>query len=70
MVKIPQCKEDRKKDDFDKYVAKFVEGNSNEIYVKYPYQTEAQVLNFEDLKDVYNIWTDPATGKMSVKKKK
>jgi lantibiotic modifying enzyme len=37
MIKISQCKEDRKKEDFESYVNKFVKDKGNEMFVKYPY---------------------------------
>ena len=70
LVKITQCKEDRQKADFDKFVEKFAASNENEIYVKYPYQIEACVVSFEDNKNMFKLHTNPDTGELTLKKYK
>lgn len=69
-MKIPACREDRKKEDFDSFVEKYVKQKTNEIFVKWPQQVEAMVCSFEDSKTTYRIKTDPATGQMTVKQYK
>lgn len=66
MVKIPQCKEDRTPADLEAFIDKYVKG-SNEIFVKYPYAIEAQVVSIEDAKNVYKIATDDQ-GEMKLRK--
>jgi cbb3-type cytochrome oxidase cytochrome c subunit len=48
LVKIPQCIEDTTPQKLEEFAYKFVKKVSNELYVNFPFQTEAVPMFFED----------------------
>lgn len=66
-IKLAQCKEDRDSKDMEAFVNKFIASKTNEIFVNYPRCIEAQVMAFEDSKNVYKVKVDDK-GQMILKK--
>lgn len=55
MLRIPGCKEDRDMKELEAFVEKFAKSKKNELFVKYPYSIEGEVISFQNLKDVFKI---------------
>jgi len=68
MVKVPQCLEETQPEKLEEFIDKLCNATKKDIFVNYPFQSEAFAMYFEDKFTIYTLYGDVNTNTYTVTK--